>query len=280
MNPSMFRPRKQGLLTVLTTACAATCALTPALTHAQTLGEEAVESQGLTGKTAPGQWDVVLGAALADVPRYPGADGSRIRLRPLFSISYGEFFLSPFGLGWNVIDVGGFRAGPLIGYEEGRPESVDPRLDGLGDISASITGGGFAAYRVGSLEMIVTVRQALTNTASGLNGLAVLEEHIPLIPRRLLLAYGPEVGFGNSEHEQTFFGISPQQSLQSGISIYTPRGGLQDAGVRASLTYITESHWLIRGFGQVSRLTGDAADSPIVERRTQTLVGVGAAYQF
>lgn len=277
MIPSMLRP---GLLTLLTTACAASCALAPAVTNAQTLGEEAVESQGLTDKPAPGQWAVVLGGALAAVPRYPGADDSRIRLRPLFSINYGKVFLSPFGLGWNAIDVGGLRAGPVLGFEGGRSQSVDPRLTGLGGISPSITGGGFAAYRVGSLELSVTARQALTHSASGISGLAVLEEHIPLIPRRLLLAFGPEVSFGNAQHEQTFFGVSLQQAEHSGLSAYSAGGGVQDAGVRASLTYITQSHWLIRAFAQVSRLAGDAADSPIVERRTQTLAGVGAGYLF
>ena len=39
-------------------------------------------------------------------------------------------------------------------------------------------------------------------------------------------------------------------------------------------------HLLLRGFASVKELTGDDADSPIVERRTQSLIGVGLAYRF
>jgi MipA family protein len=271
---------KHAVPTRLISAALAACALAPALTRSQTLDEQQLEAQELAGKPAPGEWSVTLGAALASVPRYPGAEDSRLQLRPLFMIQHDDVFLSPLGLGWSVIDRDGWRVGPVLGYEGGRRESVDPRLTGLGDIPSSLTGGAFAAYRFGSLEMLLTGRQALTSSGSGFSGLATLEEHAQLIPRRLVLSFGPQVEFGNSEHEQTWFGVTPQQSAASGLPVYTAAGGVQAVGLRASLTYRTRDHWLLRAFGVVKQLTGDAADSPIVERRTQGLLGAGVAYEF
>ena len=248
--------------------------------RAQLLDEQQLETEGLGAKPPTGEWSVTLGAALASVPRYPGADTRRIRVRPLFLVRYENLFLGPLGLGWSAINVGGFHAGPILGFEGGRRASEDPHLTGLGDISRSVTGGAFVRYRVGSFEISATVRQALTHSGNGLNGLAQLDYHAAIGPQRLVLIVGPKLGFANRQYEQNWLGVTPIQSEQSGLPVFTPGGGIKDVGVRASITYSSTEHLLIRAFADLKKLTGDAANSPIVQNRTQTLVGVGAAYHF
>src|SRR6185437_12093046 len=100
----------------LTTAgVAGTCAVALGAMQsavAQTLQEQELEQNGFGRQPASGNWNVTLGAGLSAAPRYPGADTDRARLVPLGEVVYHNvIFLGPAGLGANLIDAGGLRAG-------------------------------------------------------------------------------------------------------------------------------------------------------------------------
>lgn len=252
----------------------------PTIGRAQeSLGDQALEQQGSTSAT--GGWDVTLGAGLAWAPRYPGASTQRARPAPLFSLDYdGRLFAGPLGLGVAAIRWGGFRAGPVLGFERGRSQSDDPRLTGLGDISASVTAGLFAGYTRGALGIYATARQAVTSTGNGLSGLVQLDVRHTFITARTFIAAGPDVEFGNDEFQRTWFGVSSAQSASSGLRTYTPGAGIDGLGLHARLTYRASAHWSVRAFARVSDVTGPAVQSPIVERRAQVVIGAGFAYHF
>jgi len=255
--------------------------LAPTLGWAQqSLEEQVLEQQGLA-QTSAG-WGVSLGAGVAEVPKYPGGSKERARLVPLVSLNYGggRLFLGPLGIGVVAIRWHGFRAGPVLGFERGRSESDDPRLVGLGDISSSATAGLFAGYARGPLQVSVTARQAISHASNGLSGLMQLDVRHVFAAARILVAVGPDLEFGDSDFQHTWFGISPGQSAASGLPAYTPGAGINRIGIHAGLTYRASTHILWRAFARISDLTGDAAQSPIVERRTQVVVGAGIAYHF
>jgi outer membrane protein len=255
-------------------------ALAPTLGWAQqSLEDQALEQQGLT--RAQAGWAGTVGAGLAEVPRYPGASTDRARLEPLVSIDHGDrLFIGPLGIGVAAVRWNGFRAGPVLGLQGGRRQSDDPRLIGLGDISASVTAGLFAGYARGPLEVSATARQAISHSTNGLSGLLQVNIRHAFAMARTFVAAGPDLEFGNGDFERTWFGISPAQSATSGLPVYAPRTGINRIGLHAGLTYRATQHILLRFFARLSDITGDAAQSPIVERRTQTEVGAGIAYHF
>lgn len=251
----------------------------PSLGWAQSLEDQALEQQGL-GR-APGAWDVTLGAGLAAVPKYPGASKERFRPVPLVSLRYGgRLFFGPLGIGVVALRCNGFRAGPVLGFERGRLQSDDPRLAGLGDISSSLTAGLFAGYSRGPLAVYATARQAVTSTGNGLSALLQVNLRHVFVAARTLVAAGPDLEFGNDDFQRTWFGISPAQSASSGLREYTPGAGIDSIGFHADLTYHASKHIVWRAFARISALTGNAARSPIVERRAQVVIGAGVAYHF
>jgi outer membrane scaffolding protein for murein synthesis (MipA/OmpV family) len=125
-----------------------------------------------------------------------------------------------------------------------------------------------------------TARQVINNSGSGLSGLVQFNFRQALLPRKLYLIAGPDMEFGNKEHEQTWFGVTPIQSLQSGLPVYTPGGGVNTVGVHATLTYRASEHVFWRAFANLKDLVGQAGNSPIVEQRTERVIGVGVAYHF
>jgi len=249
----------------------------PRLGRAQTLGDEQIQTSG----RVPQDWNVTVGIGVGAEPTFPGASAYRASPIPLVAVKYRDLvFLGPGGLGVNVIDWRGFRAGPLLGYGPGRDQSDDPHLNGLGDIARTVTGGGFISYTAGPIRVAGTLRQALTHSSYGLTGRLQLDYRQPLIPRKLFFEAGPEVDFANDRYARTWFGVSPGQSVASGLPVFTPGGGVKDVGANANLTYRYTQHILLRGFVDVRELVGDVADSPIVQSKTQALVGAGVAYHF
>lgn len=254
--------------------------LAPTLARAQqTLESQALEQQGLTQVQT--DWSGTIGAGLALAPRYPGADSQRLRPVPLVSIDYDDrVSVGPLGIGVAAVRWNGLRAGPVLGLQGGRRDSDDPRLEGLGDISTSVTGGLFANYTRGPLEVSATARQAITHSSNGLSGLFQVNLRHVFPMARTFVAAGPDLEFGNGDFERTWFGISPAQVTTSGLPVYAPRPGINRVGLHADLTYRVTRHILWRFFARLSDITGDAAHSPIVERRTQIDIGAGIAYHF
>ncbi|HUK00562.1 MAG TPA: MipA/OmpV family protein [Stellaceae bacterium] len=272
------RRRRRVAGFVLVTAAATLAAAT---SRAQTtLTEQQLEQGGLQ-PPSQGPWDVSLGVGVAGMPTYDGAKNYRAQPVPLVSIRYRDLiFLGPGGLGVNVVHWGGLRMGPVIGYGGGRRQSDDPHLSGLGDIQAAVTAGAFANYTVGHWVVAGTVRQAVTHTDDGLLGNVRLDYRQVLVPGKVYLMAGPELGFANGRYERTYFGVTPAQSASSGLPEFTPHGGLKEVGLNFGLTYRWSQHVLLRSFGGVRELVDDTGSSPVVQSRTQGFLGVGAAYHF
>ncbi len=240
-----------------------------------------LESRGFGPENAGGDWNINLGAGVGVAPNYPGASSNRVRAIPFAFVSYkNEFFLSPAGLGWNAIHQDGFRAGPLLGLMGGRHESDDAHLTGLGNIAPSAAVGAFATYRTGIFRVSGSVRQAITHTSNGLEGQVQADVLVPLNGKDLLLAVGPELAFASANYNQTFFGVNAQQAVQSGLPAYNAGAGLRDVGLHADLSYLYSPHLIFRGFVNVKELTGNDANSPLVQNKRQTTVGAGAAWHF
>jgi outer membrane protein len=254
--------------------------LAPTLGWAQqSLEGQALEQQGLTRPQAG--WSGTLGVGLALAAKYPGASSKRVRLAPLISIDYDDrVSVGPLGIAVAAVRSRGLRAGPVLGFQGGRRASDDPRLTGLGDISSSVTGGLFAAYTRGPLEVSATARQAISHSTNGLSGLLQINIRHTFVMARTFAAAGPDLEFGNGDFERTWFGISPAQATASGLPVYAPRGGINRVGLHADLTHRLTQHLLLRFFARLSDITGDAAQSPVIERRAQFDVGAGIAYHF
>ncbi len=254
---------------------------------AQEISDQAVEQSDIGGQ-ASGKWNINLGAGIGAAPAYPGAKRDQLEPVPFASITYDKlFFVGPLGLGFNAFRWAsadgqyGFRAGPVIGYMGGRKESVDSHLAGLGDIQPSLTAGLFATFRAGPFEFATTARQAVTHTDNGLLGLTSVTYHLPVVANKLDVAFGAHLTAANATYSNAWFGVSADQSAQSGLPVFTPKSGvLLEPGLLASATYRYSEHVFVRGFASVKQLTGDDANSPIVQSKTQASMGLGAGYHF
>lgn len=236
-----------------------------------------------------GPWDVTVGAAMVNMPEYPGSDENENRGLPMVSVRYKRFFLggtpgagSPAGLGAYLYEGEAFRLGAVVSMDaiEPREESDDPSLLGLGDIDAAIRAGVFASYRVASW---LTLRGAgSTDVSDNDQGTTwSFDAEVTYRPtEKLTLSGGPGLVWSSREYMQTFFGIDDEQAARSGRAPYTPEAGVSAVRLSFGAQYAFTHHWFLGARITAAQLQGDATDSPIVLEKNQNTYALFAGYRF
>ena len=237
-------------------------------------------------------WSMTIGAAPVLSPVWQGSRDMALSLFPDLRFNHKDVIFAsiPDGLGWNAVNSGGWRAGPLAKIRFGRDEERggspfiitggSDALLGLGDISAAGELGGFVERRLGSWRGRVEVRQGF----GGHTGL-VADTSISYQARagRTIMSFGPRATLASRNYLGTYFGIDALQSQRSGLRTYAPSGGLLSVGVGGSVIRPLDRRSAITLFTGLDRLGDEAADSPLVRergRRMQFTLGLGYGYRF
>ncbi|MFD2237618.1 MipA/OmpV family protein [Aureimonas populi] len=224
-------------------------------------------------------WTLVIGAGARYRPEYEGSDDLEVSPIPFFLFTYDDWLkIDPTGLEITAFRYEGFSVSALVGYESGRNEDDHDRLRGLGDIDFAATLGGRAAYEFGPLEAYATIEQTIGGSESllGKTGLSLTAP----VSQRLILGAKAEATIADDNHMQAYFGVDAIQAAASGLPEYQAEAGLKRVDISTSATYLFNENWLVRGEVGVGFLTGDAADSPIVEDDLQPSASLFLGYKF
>ncbi len=211
---------------------------------------------------------------------------------PDIKVEYGDrFFASLFeGIGYNLVNSDGWRAGPIMKLGFGRQEDdsnpfrvagkKSNALKGLGDVDNTIELGGFVEYSYEPFTASLELRQGVGGH-NGLIGEASLNYTGSLGP--IFFGLGPHATFGDKTYNNAFFGINSVQSSRSGLTRYSADLGLVSYGVGIfAATHVSDSVTL-GVMGGYDRLGSEAADSPLIKQRgqkDQLSVGLRLSYEF
>ena len=237
-------------------------------------------------------WSVTLGVAPVFSPAWQGSRDMTLSLFPDLRVNYrDEIFASiPDGVGWNVINRDGWKAGPLAKIRFGREEERggspflitggSDALLGLGDVDAAAELGGFAERLLGSWRGRVEIRRGF----GGHEGL-IAEGSVAYQARtgRTIINVGPRATVTSKAYIDTYFGVDAGQAQRSGLRPYSPSGGLLSYGVSASAIRPMTRRSAITLFSGLDRLGAEAGDSPLVRergRRMQFSLGLGYGFRF
>lgn len=234
-----------------------------------------------------GNWTVSIGVDGWFLPRWQGSDGNYIFAPvPLLDIRKAgtpEKFHGPRdGFGFAILDLGQFRAGPVMAIRLARKEYKDSKLTGLGDVDTAYEFGVFAEYMWGSwLRTRAEVRQG----TGGHHGVVadLYADAIAPVSRQLILSAGPRMTLATSSATSPYFSVTSLQSATSGLPAYDAKGGVRAVGAGAKARYLWNQQWGTHVFVEYERLMGDAKNSPIVTQRgsaDQWMFGVGVTYSF
>jgi MipA family protein len=277
------------LLTLLGAA-----AITPAL--AQPVERSATESGS--------PWTIAVGMGVARATDYEGGKKVVSGIVPDVNISYKLGSLGKISLGskargltWSFIDTENYSLGVVVQGDGGRTDRNNgtllrpgsKRLAGMGEISPSVELGVTGHFLLGAPIYFVATRgsgdgkpKGSAFKVDGHGGTRVeVGLDIPLQPTdQLTLSLTPNVQWADDKYTQTYFGVTSAQAARSGFRAYTAKGGIKSAGLALGANYKFDKHWSVNSGVSLSSLRGDAAKSPLVQRKNQTNVTAGFAYEF
>ena len=209
---------------------------------------------------------ISIGAAGIVKPDFEGADSYRIRPFPLVTYHNQYFFISTTrGAGVNVLRTPTMTAGPLVSYRFGRDENNSHLLRGLGDVDGGVEVGGFFNWQFHPRFGAGVRALHGTGNAEGFTADANLTYNQPLVTNlNFVLRTGAQ--FASEDYNEQFFGITQRQSRRSGYDEYSPGNGIKHVSVSPMLNYRFFDNYTAGVFYEYKRLTGPAADSPLVER--------------
>lgn len=228
---------------------------------------------------APG-WSASLGGGISYAPSYEGSANNRRRFMPLLEASYnnGKLFISPTrGIGYNFSDSRNLQYGPRLSIAPGRKQNVDARLYGTGDVSRTADFGAYVNWRVSLWYLSGAISASSHGThfelGSGLN--------LPL-SRTDRLRIGANLNWGNSQYNQSFFGVTPAQAAASGnvLTAYNAAPGIKDYALTANWAHSFSKEWFSSTGLSHKRLTGSAQYSPLTTRRTANSFNFLIGYRF
>jgi MipA family protein len=236
---------------------------------------------------AVSEWMVTIGAEVRAIPAYPGAPTNLYSFTgfPLFVIQKpGDppfFFGGPDSFGVPIINLGPFQAGPVGRLGWPRYQSQYGQLNGLGDVNLAVQLGGFAQYWVAPwLRLRGELRQGFGGE-TGQTGSVFLDALAPIGQWRI--SGGPRVTLQSTAAVTPYFNVNAAQSAASGLPVYDTTGGFYSYGAGGQIEYFFNPQWSAHTIVEYERITGSAADSPLVTVRgspNQFTVGVGATYTF
>jgi outer membrane protein len=238
-------------------------------------------------------WIVTIGGELRIGPKWPGAPDGTFGLTggPLFSIrkvgTPPEYFGPRDSFGFTILDLGQIKIGPAVQIAWPRKASSDTALNGLGDVNFAVQAGAFAEYWPAPwLRLRGEARQGFGGE-TGVTGDLFLDAIVPAAQFRF--SAGPRLTLQSTAAVSPYFSITQAQSIGSTVAglpvlpVYHAGGGLYSYGAGGQVEYFLDPQWAAHGFVEYQRLTGSAADSPLVIQRgspNQFTFGLGATYAF
>jgi MipA family protein len=270
----MFKPTRNIILSAALNASLFSAVLLPALAHSAELGDFYNLGQ------RPTETAFRAGFITLNAPRYQGSDEQKTSVVPgIFLQASNGLFADPFnGVGYVFEPAGNMVYGVRANLETGR--AIEDALPGFDKIKSGLNPGVFANYTVNEqLTLKSALRTGLGDAGDG--SLLNLGATYKLYNANFVsVNLNASVKFGSSGYMQSYFGVSPAQSAASGLAAYQPAAGLTMAQVGLTAGFPISREIYIFSNASVQRLLGDAANSPIVKKKTQPVAFVGAVYSF
>jgi len=241
-----------------------------------------------------------LGGGVGFIPDYEGSDdyklipvaGVRGRLSGFNFYTRGTYlYVDLIKRGDSPLE---FDFGPIAGVRLNRTGKVkDNRVDDLPERDAAIEVGGFGGVTYHGLTNpydALGFHVDVITDVSGAHGSTLVTPTIDFgtpLSRTTYLAVSASAEWAGDGYADYYYSISPHASLASGLPVFHANGGFKhwrlglfgNQSISGDLTH----GWSIFGAGLYTHLSGDFADSPIVDDRgsaSQWFGTLGVAYTW
>jgi outer membrane protein len=234
----------------------------------------------------------VIGLGIGVLPDYLGSDDYTMGVAPLFRYTFkgSERYVSLVAneLSINLLNNKTFRLGPVINYTFGRDDDVDDDVvKHMKEIDGTVEAGVFADFAWidpqnprNRFLVGVTLQTDLGNESDGTRGRVTARFwHQVAKPVDIFLIGG--LSYADNKWNDTYFGVNNDNVGSSGLPFFKAGSGVNEYFFGTGGLLYLSKNWVLAGGARYARLTDDAADSPIVDKRgdaNQWIAGLGVGY--
>lgn len=249
-------------------------------------------------------WKISAGIGIASSSEYEGASKRVSGVAPLFDISYKTEGFGTIAVGtklrgasWTILDSETASFGVSLGVGNSRVDNKNgtllrpgsKRLKGMGDIDGQPEIGVFGHAVIG-LPLFVEYYRGLGDGKRDLKTLKyeghggsrlVLSTELPLkVDDSLSFSISPNLVWGDKKFTQAFFGVNAVQAANSSFKLFNAGGGIKSIGLNLGAQYKFDKNWSAQANLSIDQLRGDAAKSPLTQKKGQASAFVSAVYNF
>ncbi|PFH08867.1 outer membrane scaffolding protein for murein synthesis (MipA/OmpV family) [Collimonas sp. PA-H2] len=219
---------------------------------------------------------VTIGLGAGGMARYAGSDEYHVVPVPILKIvTPSGFFVDTMegaGYRYDINDM--FFASAAIGYGAGRKDSDDglqpgsAKLKGMGEIKGSVLANieaGIKLGRIGTLSLAIS--EPVSNRERGLSYRVQISSTVLELAKDKVSVSAAAM-FGDAKYNQTFFGVNAVQSRNSGYAQYTAESGLNAVNASLVWTHSFNRTWSLSTMLGATHYMQKAADSPLVQAKT------------
>ncbi|MES2018409.1 MAG: MipA/OmpV family protein [Pseudomonadota bacterium] len=245
-----------------------------------------------------------VGLGVVSAADYQGAVKRREQALPMIQLEWSNgIFLSGMTAGWHLserpdvefgpllaLDSGRDKEGdkpkaggvkPITGFQTGRVARAGQGLLGMQDIDARLQLGMFANYYLTpSLRLANSVLFGSGRERTGATWNISVQQVATRLSPHHEVALSAGMNVVNRSYNTSYFGITTAEALASGHAVYAPGGGVRDVYVSAGWNWALSPKWMVASGARVTRLSGDARLSPLVERPVNVTVSSGLVYRY
>ncbi len=235
---------------------------------------------------------IFVGAGIGYLPDYRGSDDYMVGGAPNFRYTfegqqrYVQLFVNE--LSANLIDSDRYRFGPVLNYHFGRDDDVDDAaVQRMEEIDGTVELGLFGEIVWADQQnprnrflLGTTLLQDVGDESEGFRA-RFSGRYWQQVSRAVDLHLGGGFIYADDDYTDHYFGVNADNVGTSGLPFFATDGGVSEYFITAgALTFLSEQ-WVVGAGVRYARLTGDAADSPIVDDRgdaNQWIAGISLGY--
>jgi outer membrane protein len=251
------------------------------------LSSGAVLAGGMADAIMPEHAPQIIGLGVGVLPDYLGSDDEIVGVAPMaryqFKDSNRYVLLMANELNVNLLNSPSWRAGPVLNYNFGRQDVEDSQVKLMAPVDGALEYGAFVQY-------VATDTENPRNRWSlGLTGLMKDDayrmrlgaQYFHQVSKAVDLNLGAGLWYANGDWNNAAFGVNADNVGTSALPFYTVGSGMNQYFANLSaITYLSKN-WALAAGVRYARISGDAADSPLVATQgsvNQLIGGIGLTY--
>jgi outer membrane scaffolding protein for murein synthesis (MipA/OmpV family)/membrane protease YdiL (CAAX protease family) len=195
-----------------------------------------IQEKKVTSQKSP--WDITFGAGAISTPVYEGSNEHKFLGLPYFDIQYKDKLTvnAMNGARYYPSKHNSLNYGIGLTYRMAREENDSIQLKGLGDVKSTSEGLLFAEYNLGKTKFSCELSKDLMDKHNGLN-LGMKAEYLAILSQNILMSPSLKFTFADNNFMESFFGISNNQSIKSGLPQFTADSCLKDVSLAVPMIY-------------------------------------------